>query len=71
MPDQITPTEKLAYSIKGAAEAASLSVPYIRNLIKEQKLKAKTVGRRVLILKTDMDAFLNDQPDWKSHEENN
>ena len=63
--------EKMAYSIKEASEMASISVSYIRSQIKTRELKAKLVGRRVLILKEDLREYLRNKEDWKPQSEEN
>jgi len=52
--------EKLAYSIDEISERTTLSKAYLRNKIREGGLRATKFGRRVLILKTDLDSFLSD-----------
>lgn len=58
-------TQKAAYSIKEAARETSLSVPYIRNLIRDGDLKAKKAGRRLLILDTDLRNYLENLGKFK------
>ena len=54
---------KLSYSVEELAEATSLSKAYLRNEIRDGKLKAKRVGRRVLILIKDIDAYFSQAGD--------
>ena len=56
--NQVTIT-KLACSVAEVAEITSLSKPFIRLEIKRGKLKARTFGRRILILQTDLRDYLN------------
>lgn len=42
--------EPLAYSIKGAVAASSLSRPRLYQLIREGKLETRKLGRRTVIL---------------------
>ena len=49
---------KVAYSVKEAARETSLSVPHLRNEIRDKNLKASRIGRRVLILHDDLEAYL-------------
>lgn len=55
----ITTNSKKAFSVKEAAQETTLSVPYIRNEIRDGNLKAKRAGRRVLILSGDLQDYLN------------
>jgi excisionase family DNA binding protein len=50
---------KIAYSVDELAEATSLSKVYLRKQIADGKLKAKKVGRRLLILQSQVDEYLN------------
>jgi excisionase family DNA binding protein len=53
-----TVNEKAAYSIDELVEITPLSSAYIRKLIKGGDLKARKAGRRVLILRSDLDDYL-------------
>lgn len=55
----VTTTQKLAYSVEELAEATSLSKAHLRNEIYAGKLKAKKVGRRILILEKDALDYFN------------
>lgn len=57
--------EKLAYSVEEISEITSLSKAYVRFQIKQKKLKAKLIGRRVLVFKEDLREFLENKEDWK------
>ena len=52
----------LAFSRIQAAESASLSKDEIDRAIRRGDLRAKRSGRRVLILASDLDAFLEGLP---------
>jgi excisionase family DNA binding protein len=49
---------KLAWSIRGAAEATSLSERSLWLAIREGKLRALRIGGRTLIATRDLEAFL-------------
>jgi excisionase family DNA binding protein len=51
-------TQRRAYRIHEAAEATGLSVGMIRKEIEAKRLKKTHVGRAVLILAEDLDAWL-------------
>ena len=55
---EATISNKLAYSIDEVSKFTSLSKPYLRNKVREGALKATKFGRRVLILRSDLDSFL-------------
>ena len=50
---------QLAYSVGEAAEAAKICRTIIYRMINEKKLKARKIGRRTIILHTDLEEFLN------------
>jgi excisionase family DNA binding protein len=62
---EVNQPAKMAYSVAEASALTSLSKSFIRNLIRDKKLKAKTANRRVLILPGDLRAYLEGQEDWK------
>jgi excisionase family DNA binding protein len=49
---------KAAFSVEEVAKQTSLSKPFLRLEIRRGRLKAKRFGRRVLILKDDLEAYL-------------
>jgi excisionase family DNA binding protein len=53
----------LAYSVEGAAAAARLGRTKIFEAIKAGKLRARKEGRRTVILKEDLAAFLRALPE--------
>jgi excisionase family DNA binding protein len=55
MPNTITP---LAYSLEDAAKQLSVSAQSIRRLIDRGELKARHVGTRVLVPRTELERFL-------------
>ncbi len=56
---------KKAHSVKAAARQFDASVPFVRNEIRDGNLKAKKIGRKVVILDADLQTYLENQPDWK------
>ena len=61
---------KVAYSVEELSLATSLSKAYIRNQIREGKLVAKKVGKRVLVMRADADAYFNSMASMNSsHQE--
>ena len=55
-------TDKAFVSIKQAADISGLGVSTIRLNIRKRQLQAQKVGRRVLIKRTDLEAFLQSNP---------
>lgn len=49
---------KIGFSVEEISAQTSLSKAYLRQKIKQQKLKATYFGRRVVILRDDLEAFL-------------
>lgn len=64
MLETIVRKEKLAYSIAEAADLTGVSKDFVRKEIRSKKLKAKLVGRRVLILNKDLEDYLQEKTDW-------
>jgi hypothetical protein len=62
--ETITAKLKVAYSIDQLSDQTSLSKAFLRNEIRLGRLKAKLVGRRVLVLAADADEYLKTQNDW-------
>jgi excisionase family DNA binding protein len=56
-------TDVLAYSVEGAAVAARLGRTKIFEAIKAGKLRARKEGRRTVILREDLAAFLRALPE--------
>lgn len=63
--------QQKAYSVKAAAEQFDASIPFVRNEIRDGNLKAKKIGRKVVILDSDLQKYLESQPDWKPGESKN
>jgi excisionase family DNA binding protein len=63
-------TVRKAYSVKTAAQQFDASVPFVRNEIRDGNLKAKKIGRKVVILDADLQSYLENQPDYKSTKQN-
>ncbi len=55
MPNTITP---LAYSVEDAAKQLSVSSQSVRRLIDRGELKARRVGRRVIVPKNELERWL-------------
>lgn len=49
---------KLAWGLREAAEACSVSVPYLRKLIDDKKIRPLRVGKRVLIADSELKRWL-------------
>lgn len=56
--------QRKAYSIKTTAEQIDASVPFVRLEIRRGKLRAKKLGKKVVILDSDLETYLNGQQDW-------
>ena len=56
---------RIAFSVKEVAQQTGLSQPFVRLEIKRGNLRASRVGRRVVVLVTAMDEWLN-QGTWLS-----
>lgn len=52
-----------ALSRSGASEASGISEDMLDRAIKAGALKAKTLGRRILIRPSDLDAYIESLPD--------
>ncbi len=62
----VEPKPQLAYSLVQASESTSLSVVYLRKEIRSKSLRAKLVGKRVLILDADLRNWLEAKMDWEN-----
>lgn len=58
-PNAPLPADRLAFSIAEAARASGLCGRTIMNFINAGKLRSRRVGRRVLILRGDLERFLS------------
>lgn len=54
----------IGMDVAKASELSGYSVPYLRKEIREQRLKAKKQGRRVTILRSDLEDYMRSLPDW-------
>ncbi len=50
--------DKIGFSVEEISAQTSLSKAYLRQKIKQRKLKATYFGRRVVVLRDDLEAFL-------------
>lgn len=57
-------TKRLAYGVREAAAMYSVGESFIRYSITEKRLRAKRVGRRVLLMADDLEAFFRSMKDW-------
>lgn len=55
---------KKAHSVAEAAKQFDASIPFVRNEIRSGNLKAKKIGRKVIILDSDLQNYLENQPDY-------
>ena len=58
-------TDKAAFSIKEAAKKANCCRDKIYGAINAGQLKARKFGRNTIILADDLEAFLNNLPEYK------
>lgn len=55
-------TEKtMALSVERVAVETTLSESFIRNEIRDGKLRVRRVGKRVLVLRKDLETYLEDK----------
>jgi excisionase family DNA binding protein len=62
--ERLQNAENAAFDIPRTANRLNCSEPHVRFLIRSGQLRAKKLGRRVLILKHEIDRYLEDLPDW-------
>ena len=55
---------RIAHSLKKAARLVDCSEPQMRNEIRKGRLRAKTQGRKVLILDADLRDYIRGLADW-------
>jgi excisionase family DNA binding protein len=55
-------SEKIAYSVAEAAVHADVCRDYIYTAIRNGSLRARKAGRRTLILRADLETFLEELP---------
>ena len=65
-----TTQTKKAHSVKSAAQQFDASIPFVRNEIRDGNLRAKKIGKKVVILDADLQMYLENQPDWKQKKQN-
>ena len=51
-------SDKLGFSVEEISSQTSLSKAFLRQKIREEKLKATYFGRRIVVLRDDLEAFL-------------
>lgn len=56
---RLDPHSRMTFSVKQAVEYSGLSRSFLYNLFASGDLKRLKAGKRVLILKSDMDAYLS------------
>ena len=59
MQKNVTELDKLAYRIHQVAEVTGTSPGFVRKQIAEKKLTARKLGDAVIILKKDLEQWLN------------
>jgi excisionase family DNA binding protein len=59
------PSDKLAYHIEEASEAGAGSRSEIYEALRDGRLKARKRGRRTIILRDDLAAYLASLPDYQ------
>jgi excisionase family DNA binding protein len=60
--DAVHRSQKLAFSVAEAAVHADLCRDYVYTAIRDGSLRARKAGRRTLILRADLEAFLEELP---------
>jgi excisionase family DNA binding protein len=58
-----TPIEKLAFTIREAAQLSSLGQTSIYKAIREGRLRSRKYGTRTIIARTDLLSFLDNLPE--------
>jgi excisionase family DNA binding protein len=59
---QLPPPGRMSVSLEEAAMLTGLSLTSVRRAVKAGKLKVHRFGARVIVRRTDLDAFLNALP---------
>lgn len=54
---------RLVYTLEALAEECGKSTDYIRDLIRDNKLAAKRLGKTPLVLTSEWESFLESLPD--------
>lgn len=65
--ENVTPVtqERLAWSLKDISKNTGLSVGFLRNEVRAKRLQLKKFGRRVLVLDSDLKAYLASASEWQ------
>lgn len=58
-------SEQAAYSVQQVSELTTLSKSFVRNEIRDGNLKGRRIGRRVLVLASDLENYLENGKDAK------
>ena len=58
-------SDKKAHSVNELVKNTGLGKTNLYQLIKDGELKAKKLGKRTLVLDSDLNEFLNNLPDYK------
>jgi len=61
--------ESLSVTLAQASQLIGMSVVHLRVEMGKGKLKAKKNGRKVMILRSDLEQYYNSLPDWTPGEE--
>jgi hypothetical protein len=61
----ITEQDKKAHSVREIGELWGVSESFLRGEIRKGNLRAKLVGRRVLVLASDAEEYFKSQGDWQ------
>ena len=57
--------KRLAWGLAELAGELSVSLPFLRKEVRVGSLKAKKIGRRVVVLAEDVERYLASRPEWK------
>jgi hypothetical protein len=60
--------EKFTWSLAEISDSTGLSVAFLRNEVRRGTLQVKKFGRRVLVLKKDLNAYLEGDRSSKTEE---
>lgn len=58
---------EVSYTIAGVVEATGMCSTLVRTAIRQGKLRARYVGRKPLIMRSDLEEFLSDLPQVAPH----
>jgi len=68
MKENLGSTEKVAHSVRGAAQVADLGKDILYQAIKERDLHARRVGSKIVILHDDLMEWLRSLPEYSGPE---